>query len=187
MLAGTPVEFDEHCISMELKLSSQSSCQAFLLVLHVCPRSHAFYARSAAIMHCASRRNRRGTVIRCQTSPLGASRSEPNMCSPNYANGPITFFHRRTITARLHRCSPLGQTAHLLLIQVIIGRPAQRSLSVLRQTTYSCAVGCRCFQMTTRRCIASGSLSAISEATQQRSCDSQTTSGLGGSVMGLIG
>jgi hypothetical protein len=66
---GTPVAIDRQVIRMELELSSQSSCQAFPLVLHNCPRSHAFYARSAAIMHPllpdASCRNRRRAVISC--------------------------------------------------------------------------------------------------------------------------
>jgi hypothetical protein len=45
-LTGTPVAMDTQVITMELELSSQLSSQAFPLVLHVCPRSHAFYARS---------------------------------------------------------------------------------------------------------------------------------------------
>jgi hypothetical protein len=72
-LTGTPVEFNGHFISMELMLSSQSSCQAFLLVLHVCPRSmhSALVAqRSCTLLPDVLCRNRRGALL----VPLSAAR-----------------------------------------------------------------------------------------------------------------
>jgi hypothetical protein len=123
-LTGTPVEINGHFISMELMLRSQSLYQAFLLVPHVCPRSFAFRARSAAIMHSllpdASCRNRRGALLLVSLSaarpPHGGWAEVSRPCTQRHSNGPITTVNHRTITARLYRCSPLGQTAHLLLI-----------------------------------------------------------------------
>jgi hypothetical protein len=73
-LTGTPVETDRQFISFELTLFSQSSRQAFPLVLHVCHEPMHSALAAQRIMHSllpdASCRNRRGALL----LPLSAAR-----------------------------------------------------------------------------------------------------------------